>query len=91
LVTYVFYSMCHARHAILVAEVADIDIKGCTGLVCLGVMDEESLELIRQADDAIVAVVERGLLQVVGQQDGAWTRGRCRKLGGAHRSRGVSE
>jgi hypothetical protein len=41
-----FHGMGHAGHPVLIAEVANVDIEGGTGLVCLGIMDQESLEAI---------------------------------------------
>ena len=54
---YMFDGMCHPRHLILVAEAPNIDIHGGAGLVCLGVMDYQGLELIREADHPVRPVV----------------------------------
>ena len=35
-----FYSVCHTRHAVLVAKISDIDVEGGTGLVRLWIMNE---------------------------------------------------
>lgn len=66
--TYMLDGMGHARHGILITEAPDIDIHGRTGLVCLGVMDYQNLELVREADDAVGAVVQGGLLQTICDQ-----------------------
>lgn len=81
-----FHSVGHAGHVVFVAEVADIDVEGGTGLVRLGIVDKQGLELVVEADDTIVAVVERGLLETVRQQGdgGVPGRGRGRGLGGGH-------
>ena len=52
-----FDGMCHPRHLILVAEAPNIDIHGGAGLVRLGVMNYQGLELIREADHPVGPVV----------------------------------
>ena len=44
--THVLDSVSHARHGLLVAEIANVDIQGSTGFICLRVMNEQSLKLI---------------------------------------------
>lgn len=61
--------VCHARHSILIAEVAHIDVKSGTGLVRLRVVNQQSLELVFQPHYAVIAVIQRGLLQAVGQDN----------------------
>lgn len=53
-----FYGVGHTGHSSLIAEVADIDIQGGTGLVGIRVMDEKSLELIIKTDDAVLAIIK---------------------------------
>lgn len=52
-----FHSVGHSRHSVLVAEVPDMDVEGSTGLVGVGVMDEQGLEPVLQADYAVVAII----------------------------------
>ena len=57
-----FDSMSHSRHVILITEAPDIDVHSSAGLVCLGVVDQKNLELVRETDDAVGSVVQRGSL-----------------------------
>lgn len=68
MLAYMFDRMGHARDIGLVTEVSHIDVKGCAGLVGLGVVDQKSLELIVETDDAIVAIIEQGLLEGIGEK-----------------------
>ena len=57
-----FNSMGHAWYIRLVAEVSNIDVHGSAGLIRLGIMDEEGLQLVRKADYAIGPIIQgRGL------------------------------
>lgn len=80
------YSVSHARHTLFVAEVSDIDVEGGAGLVCVGIMDQQCLELVLEADDAIMTIVQRRLLKTVRQDDdgGLAVRGQARRLRGRH-------
>jgi hypothetical protein len=46
---HMFNSMRHAGHVVLVAEAADIAVQGGARLVNVWVVDEQNLQLIRQA------------------------------------------
>lgn len=63
-----FDGVGHARHAVLIAEAADVDVQGCTGLVRVRIVNEEGLEAIVEAYDAVLPVIERGLLELVRQE-----------------------
>jgi hypothetical protein len=63
--TYMFNSMSHSRHVILVTEAPDIDVHRSAGLVRLGVMDQKNLELVRETDDPVRPVIQRGSLQAI--------------------------
>jgi len=55
-----FDGVGHAWHVILIAEAPDVDIHSSTGLVCLGVVHYQGLELVREPDDPVGPVVKRG-------------------------------
>lgn len=76
----------HAGHAILIAEVANVDIESGASLVRLRVVNQQRLEVVFEADNTVLAVVERRLLQAVCQQHGGGlaTRGQPRQLRGRH-------
>lgn len=57
-----FDSVGHAWHIILVTEAPHVHIHGSTGLVCLGIVNYESFELVWEADDSVRPIIERGLL-----------------------------
>jgi hypothetical protein len=76
-------SMGKARHVLLIAEIANVHVEGSTGLVCVRVMNQQSLELIVELDDSVVSVIEGWLLQAVCQHGGwckGWARGRLRHI-----------
>lgn len=58
--------VCHARHAIFIAEVANIDIYGSTGLVRLRIVNKQGFKSILQQYDSIFAVVQRRFFQAIG-------------------------
>lgn len=60
-----FYSVSHAGHLLLVAEVADIDVEGGAGLVCFRIVDQQGFQLVGQPDNTIGPVVERRSLELV--------------------------
>jgi hypothetical protein len=49
----VLYRMCDSRQFLDIAEAADIDVHGGRGLVGVGIVNEESLELVGQLDDSV--------------------------------------
>jgi hypothetical protein len=49
----VLYRMRDSRQFLDIAEAADIDVHGGRGLVGVGIVDEESLELVGQLDDSV--------------------------------------
>lgn len=59
----ILYCVGHALKVILVAEVADIDVHNGRGLVGVGIVDQDNLQLIRQVHNPIAAVIERWGLQ----------------------------
>lgn len=58
----------HSRHVNLVTEVPDIDVHGSGSLVGLSIVNQESLELVGEADHAIGPIVQGRGLEVVGHQ-----------------------
>jgi hypothetical protein len=65
LITYMLDSMSHARHILLITESSDIDVHRGARFVRLWVMYQQYLELVRQADNPVCTVVQRGLFQLV--------------------------
>jgi hypothetical protein len=61
------YSMCNARQVFRIAEAANIDVHGRRGLVGVGIVDEQSFELVGQLDDSVGAVVEERFVESIGQ------------------------
>lgn len=57
--------MRHAWHVRLVGEIAHIDIKTCTGLVRLRIVNEQCFQLVGELDDSVGSIVEIWFLQVV--------------------------
>lgn len=57
--------MSHSGHVVFIAEASDIDIHSSTGLVGFGVVDYQGLKLVREADDPIGPVIQRGGLKAV--------------------------
>jgi hypothetical protein len=51
--TYVLDGMSHTGHIILVAEASYIDVYGGTGLICLGIVNQEGLQVVWETDDPI--------------------------------------
>lgn len=49
--------MAEAAQMVRVTEVADVHIHGSAGLVGVGIMNQEDLELIGQLDNSVAAVV----------------------------------
>lgn len=66
--TYMLYGVGHARHATLIAKVADTNIESRASLVRFRIMNEQGFQAVVEADNSIVAVVEGRLLEAVGQQ-----------------------
>ena len=60
--------MRHARHIVVVAEAADIDVQRGADLVRVRIVDEQHLQLIRESNDSVCAVVERRSLHRVGHE-----------------------
>jgi hypothetical protein len=58
------YCMSHSWHVIFIGEVANIDVHRRTGLIGVRVMDQESLELVRQTNDPIRTIIKLWLLQL---------------------------
>jgi hypothetical protein len=61
----VLHGVRYARHVLGVAEAPHVDVHGRAGLVRGGIVDQQHLELVRQRDDAVRAVVDLGALQVL--------------------------
>ena len=59
-------SMGHARHVIFITEAPNKHIQGSTSLIRRGIMHQESLNLIGETDDPVATVIQRGLLQLIG-------------------------
>lgn len=57
--------MRYAGHVLGIAETANVDVHGGTGFVCGRIVYQQNLELVRQCDYAIRAVVDFGTLQVL--------------------------
>jgi len=57
--------MGHARHSLLVAEVAHIDIHSGARLVGLGIVNQQDLELVGQLHNPILSVVEGGGFETI--------------------------
>ena len=57
--------MSHARHVLGIAEAANIDVDRGTGFVSVWVMNQQGLELVGEADDAVGAVVELWRFQAI--------------------------
>lgn len=64
------YGVSHARYTIFVTEVSHVDVERSTSLVGIWVMDKQRLELVLQANDAVITIVQRRLLHVLCQDDG---------------------
>lgn len=62
-----FHGVRHAGHVVGVAEAAHVHVHGSADFVRVRIMDEQGLQLVRQADDAVGAVVEGWALHVLGQ------------------------
>jgi len=52
------YSVGHSRHIGCIAESADIDVEGRRGLVRIGIVNEQSLELVGEANDPVGTIVD---------------------------------
>ena len=76
----------HSWHAIYVAEVSNVDVEGGASLVRLGVMNQQSLEVVLEPNDTIIAVVQGRLLQAVRQENdgGLAARSQPMRLRGGH-------
>lgn len=59
--------MCHTRHILRVAEAADVDVHGCSGLVCLGIMDEQCFQVISELYNSVFSIVKQWLLERICQ------------------------
>lgn len=62
----VFHGVGHARHVVVIAKTADVDVDRGAGFVGVGVMDQQGFELVGQSNDPIGAVIEGGGLELVG-------------------------
>lgn len=47
----------HSRHVLFITEASHMDIHSATSLVCLGVVNQEGFELVREADDPVGPVI----------------------------------
>ena len=54
----VLYSMSNTRQIFHVAEATHVDVHGRRGLLGVGIVDEQSFELIGQPDDPVGATIE---------------------------------
>lgn len=52
-----FHSVGHPGHALLIAEVSDMNVEGSASLVSLKVMNKQSLESVLQTDNAVITIV----------------------------------
>lgn len=64
--TYMLNSVRHSWHINLVTEISDIDVHGSGSLVGLGIVNQESLELVGKADHAIGPIIQGRGLEVIG-------------------------
>jgi len=64
--------MSHTRNIRFIAKITNVDIEGSTGLVCLGIVDQQSLEIIFLPNNSLVAVVKQWLLQLLCDHDRGW-------------------
>jgi hypothetical protein len=53
-----FDRMGHTRDIRLVTEISNINVKSCAGLVRIRIIDQKRLELIVEANNSIIALVE---------------------------------
>lgn len=66
--TYMLHGMGHTWHSIFVAEISHIDVQGGAGLVSLSIVDQQGFQVVLQADDAVVTVINRRFLEGIGQE-----------------------
>lgn len=66
--TYMLHGVSHARHTVFVAEISHSDIDCGTSLVRLGIVDQQDFQIVLKADDAVVAIINRRLLEGIGQE-----------------------
>lgn len=59
------HRMRHAGHVIVVGEISHIDVDRGTRLVCVRIMNQQCLQLVRQPNHSVRAIVELGPLEVV--------------------------